>query len=249
MRVLFSNLGYARGINGSLWHHTSRAFRHLYFSPAQQHLVLRQLKALIDEGRPDLCCLVEIDRGSRFSGGLNQIEALRDPAYPCFDIADKYGGDQGRRPAMQEGRSNAFLARDRWPFERLYLRHGTKRLVYKIQPSPGLTVFFAHFSLKSAVRAAQFAEMREWIGREEGEVMLLADFNIMQGFRELLPLTGDGGLVVLNREDQHTFIFHRRRLALDLCLCTPGLAARAGVTVVPQPFSDHAALLVDTDGV
>jgi endonuclease/exonuclease/phosphatase family metal-dependent hydrolase len=247
MRILFSNMGYARGIDGSLWHHASRAYRHLYFSPAAQHLVLGQLKALIEEGRPDLCCLVEIDRGSRFSGGLNQIEALRGPSYPFFDIADKYGDGDGRRRALQEGRSNAFLARAALPFERLYLRHGTKRLVYKIQAAPGLTIFFAHFSLKSAVRAAQFAEIRALVEACPGEAMVLADFNIMGGFRELVPLTGDGRLIALNKEDQPTFVFHRRKLALDLCLCTPGLAARAAVTVLPQPFSDHDALLVDTD--
>ncbi len=250
MRILFSNMGYARGIDGSLWHHMSRATRLLYVSHAAQEKVMRQLKDIIDRERPDLCCLVEIDRGSPHSGGLNQLEALLDMDYRHHDIADKYGADSmlGRMP-LHEGKSNAFLARADLPFERLYFTRGVKRLIYKIGLAPGLTVLFAHFSLKAAVRARQMAEMRDLVGRIGGDVMVLADFNIMRGFGELEPLVRDGGLRVLNREDEPTFIFHRRRLALDLCLCTPGLASHCAVRVIPQPFSDHAALLVTVDAV
>jgi endonuclease/exonuclease/phosphatase family metal-dependent hydrolase len=78
-----------------------------------------------------------------------------------------------------------------------------------------------------------------------GEVVLMGDFNILTGFGELAPLTEGAGLRLLNREDEVTFRFHRRHLILDLCLCSPSLAERCHLRVIPQPFSDHAALLLD----
>ena len=54
----------------------------------------------------------------------------------------------------------------------------------------------------------------------------------------------DNQIVLLNKEDVPTFTFHQRQLVLDLCLCTPGIAERADLRVVPQPYSDHAALVV-----
>lgn len=246
-RILFSNLGYARGIDGSLWHHASRFKRNFYTGRRAQLAVLAQVRAMLDDHEPDLCCFVEIDSGSVHSHGLNQLTALRE-GFVHHDIAGKYGPAAllGRLP-LHQGKSNAFIARDDVAFERLYFAAGSKKLVYRIRHPAGFTIYFAHFSLHAATRAAQLTEMRRLVDAEPGESMVLADFNIMQGFRELAPLTAGGGLHVLNQEAQPTFTFHRRRLALDLCLCTPALASRGRVTVIPQPYSDHAALLVEID--
>ncbi len=244
-RVLFSNMGYARGINGSLRHHVLKAGRHIYASPAAQMPVLAQLKAIIAEERPDVCGLVEIDSGSFHSGRFNQLKALLGDGYDFFDIAGKYNPDGalGKMP-FHKGKSNAFIAREDLPFERHYFRNGAKRLVYSVALPDGIRLFFAHFSLKRAIRALQMEEMRALVESVPGEAIVLADFNIMHGFSELRPMLL-GGMKVMNGENDHTFMFHRRRLALDLCLCTPGLAERITVRIVPQPFSDHEALVVD----
>jgi hypothetical protein len=87
--------------------------------------------------------------------------------------------------------------------------------------------------------------MRTLISEVSGEVMVLADFNIMGGFSELAHLLEGRGMVILNDENEPTFFFHRRKKVLDLCVCTVGLAERCTMKVIPQPFSDHAALLID----
>ncbi|WP_138380020.1 endonuclease/exonuclease/phosphatase family protein [Luteithermobacter gelatinilyticus] len=245
-KILFSNIGYAKGIDGSLKSHMRYFHRHFYANISVQKQVLHQLKNLIETEMPDLCCFVEIDRGSVHSAQLNQIHELMDEEYTYHDIADKYGENSllGRLP-LHAGKSNAFLAKAPLPFERLYFGYGRKRLIYKLILSEDIHVFFAHFSLNQKIRLRQFEEVYYLVRDLDQEVILLADFNILKGFRELNPLLETTALTVLNKEEEPTFTFHRKRHALDLCLCTPGIAERADLKIIPQPFSDHAALLLN----
>lgn len=246
MKILFSNLGYAKGISGSLQHHVRYSGRHVYVPPPVQQQVLEQFRALINAHRPDLCCLVEVDRGSFHSGYFNQIQALMCGTYCFHDIAGKYGDHRWvTRLPFHRSKCNAFLGKSDFPFERHYFSRGSKRLIYKLELTQGLTLFFSHFSLQQRVRQLQFAEMHRLVKETKGESIILADFNILNGFAELQPLLGDGHLCLLNREDEPTFTFHRRQLVLDLCLCSKSLAGCTTLTVIPQPFSDHAALLVE----
>lgn len=244
-KVLFSNIGYARGIDGSLRQHINFLGRHVYCTLPVQEQVLGQLKTIIDQEQPDLCCFVEIDQGSWHAARLNQIQSLLGTEYQFHDVSDKYGHQSTLgRMLFHKGKSNAFMAKRDLPFERLYFANGTKRLIYKLTTPQNISVFFAHFSLKHAVRVKQFEEMHKLVHDTEGESIVLADFNIMQGFKELQPLLRGENLVVLNKEDEHTFTFHTHKLALDLCICSRSLESRTALKIIPQPFSDHAALLV-----
>ncbi len=249
-KILFSNIGYAKGIDGSLHQHIGLFGRHFYCALPVQEQVLSQLKAIIETEDPDLCCFVEIDSGSFHSARFNQIEALLDDRYAFHDIADKYGYQSllSRLP-LHRGKSNALMAKHKMSFERLYFQHGTKRLVYNVVLPPEIPgdihVFFAHFSLNKRTRMRQFQEVRQIILDTPGETIVLADFNIFGGFKELAPLLNTEDLIVLNNESDPTFAFSGRRLALDLCLCSRALAPRLNMRIVPQPFSDHAALLVE----
>lgn len=245
-KVLFSNIGYAKGIDGTLWQHLSRAGRYLYCRVPTQTLVLGQLKAIIDLEQPDLCCFVEIDSGSLHSAYMNQLKVLMDDDYCFFDIANKYGeGNWRQYMPLSKGRSNAFLSKKELPFDRLYFKHGTKRLMYRIALDNNVHVFFAHFSLDRRVRVQQFLDVRNLMEQCPGESILLADFNIMHGFKELDPLLTNSKFMLLSKEDRTTFTFHRRKLALDLCVCSQSLADRLSLKVIDQPFSDHEALLVE----
>ena len=245
-KILFSNIGYAKGIDGSLWQHVSGFGRHFYCRVPIQKTVLTQVKNIIQTETPDLCCLIEIDNGSMHSAYFNQLEDLLDDEYKYFDISNKYGETSLLRYLpSHKGNSNAFVSKVELPFERFYFANGTKRLIHRIQLPDNRFVFFAHFSLKKKVRVEQFKEVRALLKACEGEVILLADFNILDGFSELAPLLEGTGLTVLNKETDHTFTFHRRRLALDLCICSNSLADKLKLKIIPQPFSDHAALLVE----
>src|SRR5262249_1023438 len=80
-----------------------------------------------------------------------------------------------------------------------------------------------------------------------GEVILLGDFNIHAGFGELAPLLHENELEVLNKEEHPTFTFHKKQMALDLCICSRAIAPHIDLRIIPQPYSDHAALLLKVD--
>ena len=247
-KIFFSNIGYARGIDGTLAQHVRRFHRHLYAGISPQQQVLSQLKGIIAAEEPDLCCFVEVDRGSVHSAFFNQLDYLVDEDYCHFDIADKYGEGNplGKLPLFM-GKSNAFLSRQALDFQRLYFQRGSKRLIYRIMLPNNIALYFGHFALQEKVRALQLAELRSFIQTHDGEVIIMADFNIMQGFKELRPLLDRTDLMVLNDESLHTFKLHKNSWALDLCICSQSLAERLRLTVIPQPYSDHAALLVEGD--
>lgn len=247
-KILMSNLGYARGLNGSLGHHLRYAHRHIYCSKSTQEKVLREFKQIILREQPDLCCLVEIDKGGFFSANLNQIEALLDPHYHFHDIANKYGSKKGFSflPVIAS-KCNAFFAHRPLEFERIYLARGFKRLVYKIQLEPELTLFFAHFSLKREVRLRQFVELGELLKKLNSDAIVMGDFNILTGLEEIGPWMEEAGLVLLNDPKETTFRFHNQRKLLDLCFCSAPLKARARLRVLEQHYSDHAALMLEVN--
>ena len=245
-RILFSNLGYARGIDGSLKQFISRFYRLLYCSQNIQEGVLRYLKHIIVREDPDLCCFVEIHQGGRFVNKLDQLQSLLSDEYPAFDITNKYGEDNFvRHLPLHRGRSNAFMAKKEYDFNHLYFPHGTKRLIYEVQMEQGIRVLFTHFSLNIHTRKKQFQYIADYLNGSKEKTILMADFNIFQGFTELDDFINTTGMVILNKEEEHTFMFHNRRLALDLCICTPDIAEIASLKIIDQPFSDHDALLLE----
>ncbi|MGE3770642.1 MAG: endonuclease/exonuclease/phosphatase family protein [Bdellovibrionales bacterium] len=247
-RILFSNVGYAKGIDGSLTQHVMRFGRHFYCPVPVQQQVLGQLKAIIHDQKPDICCFVEVDSGSFTSSYFNHLQYMTDEAYPFSDIADKYGEKSrlGRLPLFS-GKSNGFLARENYAFDRIYFAHGAKRLMYRLRVSEDTTIFFGHFSLKYRIRQKQLEEMNSYVRATKGNVIVLADFNILNGLAELTPLLNETNLRIMNDESKHTFRFYNRQHVLDVCLCSEGLLPHAQLHIIPQPFSDHAALLLDLD--
>lgn len=240
-----SNLGYLRGINGTLTHHILFAHRHIYCSDRVQGQVFQQIMAVIKQEQPDLCCFVEIEQTTFHRGIIRLMADITTEPYLHYDIENKYGHDSRLRTFhMTRGKSNAFFAKKFFHFEKLYFSHGIKRLIYKFDLAPALTLYFAHFSLSKKIRAQQFQEVRQLINNTLGEVIFLGDFNILGGFTELEPLLLND-LVCLSLEKQHTFRFHIFKKTLDICICTRNIAQHCHLQVIPQSYSDHAALLLD----
>lgn len=245
VKILLSNMAYARGINGSLMHHIRYAHRHLFCSRKVQQGVMGELKKIILREQPDICCLVEIDRGHNETTSFNQLHALLDSQYHFSDIASKYGDRKAlRRAPFLSGKSNAFCSKREFPFERVYLSTGMKRLVYRITVAPDLHLFFCHFSLMKTSRQRQFVELRALIDRTPGEHIIMGDFNIFGGISELQPLLEGTDLRLINNPEKMTFKFHRNHKLLDLCICSRSLGERSELQVIEQHYSDHCALLL-----
>lgn len=242
-KILLSNLGYLRDVDGTAASHLAKSWRHVYCPLSVQYRSLAALRTIISEHNPDLICLLEIDTGSLTSGGLNQF-ALLSHDYPCHDVASKYDANSYlQRWSVTKGKSSAFLAKACHAFERIYFTSGTKRLVYRVEVSDSLAVFFTHLSLKEAVRRQQLRELKVLIEREARDVVVLGDFNILAGLGELDELTDGGRIRLMNDPTASTFQLFKKRYLLDVCLMSQNIGKNARVSVIPQSFSDHDAIL------
>lgn len=245
-RIFFSNIGYARGINGLLRDHLIYGYRHFYCPPWVQDEVLLQINNLIAQKDPDLCCFVEIDQGFLKKPGHDQLPKLLGNKYGFFNIENKYAQNSLlRNLILTKGKSNAFMSKKNLEFEKIYFDFGIKKLIYKIKIKENITLFFSHFSLKKKIREKQLQQVKKLFEQTPGEVIFLGDFNILKGLEELKPLLDQNNLVLLNDPTKPTFTFHKSHLLLDLCICTKTIAPFINLQIHPQPYSDHAALTLD----
>jgi endonuclease/exonuclease/phosphatase family metal-dependent hydrolase len=232
-RIFFSNLGYIRGIDGSLWAHIRHFGRHFYMKSRSRSKVANLLNDVVISVDPYLCCFVEVE----------DREDFRFVSHPHYSIVQKYGPTLVSRLPFHQLKSNGFFAKEELPFQIHHFANGVKKLIYQVDLPDNISVIFTHFSLNRAVRQRQFDEICTLITRLKKSVILLGDFNIFNGFDELKPLT-DLGLILKNKKDRHTFLFHTQKHVLDLCLCSPDIEARVDLSIIEQEFSDHDGLLV-----
>lgn len=248
LRIVYANLGYSRGIDGSIGHHLRRAHRHVFTTRRVQLRSLHFVRDRLRELRPDLSCFVEIDRGSTTNGFFDQLPPLVEHHHSLVRIDNKYSADRRFRPlSVSRGKSNAFLATRPVGFTARYLSAGKKRLVYDIEMG-GLRVLVAHLSLRHRVRCIQIAELARWVGEGANPTVVVGDFNLFRGAGELAPLIGGAGLVHANAASGATFRLGPYRATLDVCLVSPELADRCRVEILDQPFSDHQMIQLDIEG-
>lgn len=246
-RIVYSNLGYSREIDGSIAQHVRRAHHHLYTPRDAQVRSLTFVKEALRELKPDLSCFVEIDRGSLTNGFFDQLPVLREDHHTTVQIDSKYALERKfRRFSISRGKSNAFLATQPLQFKARYLDHGKKRLVYDIDLM-GIRVLVAHCSLLHRVRALQFEQLAEWTREEDGPTVVVGDFNIFRGGRELRPLLHDLRFKHLNEMHGPTFRLGPYRANLDTCLVSSGIADHCRLEMISQPYSDHDMLCIDVD--
>ena len=141
-RIFFSNIGYAKGINGCLQHHLLYSYRHLYCPPDTQKKIFNQINSLIEKTDPDLCCFVEIEQGMLEKIKYNEHNILLSGEYKYFDLDNKYGPNSWlRNLPWTKVKSNAFISKTNLIYEKIFFEFGIKRLVYKICLGKNVTLF------------------------------------------------------------------------------------------------------------
>lgn len=247
LRVVYANLGYSREIDGSLGHHLARLHHHVYTPRSAQMRSLEFVREAMRRLEPDLSCFVEIDQGSLTNGYFDQFPVLRGDHHQFATIDNKYSATRKfRRLSVSRGKSNAFLATRPVTCTKRYLDFGKKRLVYDIDIS-GLRVLVVHCSLLRRVRERQFEQIAAWIAERDAPTMVIGDFNMFMGDRELAPLMKGEGLFHANKLSGPTFRFGPYRASLDTCLVSQSLAGKCAVEIIDQPFSDHQMFKIDVD--
>ncbi|EAU41177.1 hypothetical protein FP2506_12959 [Fulvimarina pelagi HTCC2506] len=251
-RIVYANLGYLRGIDGSIRQHVGRFWRHVYTPLAAQTESIAQLTAKIKEFSPDLCCLVELDRGSITNRFFDQLPTIGSELMPVSVAHGKYGMRRPLSPFhVSYGKSNAFLAKRPVTATDRYLRDGRKKLVYDIRlqtETLAVRVLVVHLSLVENERARQIRELSHWVAEDHTSTIVVGDFNAFRGESELRPLLASGHLYHANKGMEPTFRFGPWRAALDTCLISEDLRNHAKITIVDQPYSDHQMLVMDVGG-
>lgn len=245
-RILLFNLCYCLALTGSIANYSLRSYRFLYCSKKIQKNVLDKIKAVIKKTNPDLCCFVEIDQGCKFSNRLNQIEELKNPLYPFYNIENKYGklGKFVPLPYFKK-QSNGFIAKQNFAFKKHYFRKGTKKLLYEIQLAPDTYLFMTHFSLNKRIRKKQFKDIQNLI-KNKNKVIICGDFNIKNA-DELNNLMTENKLKLVNRLRDKTFPSHKPKRLLDLFLCSKNMKIKKFRVLRDVKVSDHLPVLLEIE--
>ena len=234
-KILLLNMGYGLGIDGSVKDYAAKWYRYLHCPAGIKDSVLKGIKNLIKNKKPDLCGLIEIE-------GSHADYFSKECRY--FDITNKYGPKSvlSRLPAFRS-KSNAVFSRENFPIKRLYFRNGTKKLIYEVSLPKNITLFMTHFSLSKNTREKQFKEIAKR-AKNKKKVILCGDFNIFYGLQELEPLLTSTRLQIVCKNK--TFPASRPKKALDLFLCSKNIKVKACKAIHKQ-LSDHLPVILEIE--
>jgi exonuclease III len=238
-RILLYNVGYATALDGSLRSYLLHFYRYIYTPRYIIRRVRQMIYSILQEQQPDVCCFVEIHR---------KKSCVPHPhAYAQFDVENKYGQSSVlRRLPFFRDNCNGFYAKNTLDFQKIFLKHGTKKLIYEIKLRPDTSLFLVHFSLEKRVRAKQCEELKEIVQSRENAIVC-GDFNIFKGTGELESLAQDCGLRIVNTPGEATFPAVNPKRALDLFLC-PEHVQFAEVKVLSDcKGSDHLPVMLELE--
>lgn len=243
-RILFQNLGYLTGADGSLLSYATRFPYFIKTPQTVQQAVADAFKVMLVEENIDIACLAEVDQGSFVTGNTNQIELLKPADYQQTAIDSKYGPGSGwRKFLFTQGKSNGFVAKGSHLCQTHHLESGNKTLLYELQLTEHTTLFWFHFSLSHSVRAKQLYEIKSRMDQCE-ESILVGDFNIFGGHQELEPVLHDTRYKLLLEEP--TYPAHRPYRVFDAAIASSGIN-RLESRVLPVTHSDHRPIVLELD--
>jgi endonuclease/exonuclease/phosphatase family metal-dependent hydrolase len=245
MRILFWNIGYAAGLDGSIKEYTLKGHRIVRLSQQKQQYLLDQVAAVINAEAPDLALYNEISLGSGRNQKFNQHDYLRSKLanVVCESATSKYRQNLVGKMPLHVGNANGFLSWHPTKVHDLHLSVGKKTLVYVLEIL-GVTVIMVHLSLQRKLRKIQFQELAILVNVIKGPVVVCGDMNIFGGLEELTELQTLTKLV-LPDEIPLTYPAFNPKLPLDLCLVRD--CGKVTVKTLSSTVSDHAPILIELD--
>lgn len=247
MKILFYNLGYGRGHDGSVRSYILKAHRFLHSSRMQQHVVLDEVIHLVKKEKPDVVAYAEISTGSFRNAQFNQHRYLVK-TFGERSVADaavsKYGETMLNVAPFHAGNCNGVISFLPAHITEHYLARSRKKLVFRVELED-VTIFVVHLPLVSTDRRKQLHEIAMMVNQTSGNVVVCGDFNIFDGLDELAVLQEETDLQVAGNGEL-TYPSAHPRLQLDVFLYR-------GVDRVNEPrlkvmnlqVSDHLPVLFE----
>ena len=244
MRIIFWNIGYVPGLNGSLFHYATRGHR-LVWSPIKiQKKLLDGIASYITHETPDLFLYSEVSLGARRNQQLHQHEYLvgQIDGVKAHGATGKYRHSLFYSLPLHAGNANGFLSKHECLTDTVHLKAGSKTLVYVVMVND-VTVVMVHLSLNKKTRTKQLSELAEIVSVIKGPLVVCGDMNIFGGVGELAPFIKTTGLS-LPKEVPLTHPAHKPSRSLDIFL-TRGVKGKVTVRTIETTISDHLPVVLE----
>lgn len=247
MKILFYNLGYARGHVGSPSSYLLKANRFVHQSVGSQTRVLNEVLDLVEKEQPDVFSYAEIMTGSFRNQYFNQhqylLTHLRHRSVADAALS-KYGETMLNFAPFHTGNCNGVITFLPARITEYYLAKSRKKLVFIIKLDT-VTIFTVHLPLVSADRRAQLEELSHLVNSTPGDAVVCGDFNIFGGLDELAVLQQSTDLTVAGNQEP-TCPSAAPKIQLDVFLYR--LSASNGspkLTIPTIHASDHLPVLFE----
>jgi len=246
MKIIFYNLGYGRGINGSWLSYLQHAHRFFYQSMSSQKSVLDEVAAMVIAEQPDIFTYAEVGLGAWRTQYFNQHTYLTEIISRRVEqaAATKYGESVLSRLPYHSGNGNGVISFHPARIKAHYLRASQKKLVY-VCTIKNLTVFTVHLPLLSSDRELQLAELAELVRQASGDVIVCGDFNIFNGFDELAYLQAQTNLL-LTGDTRKTYPSSSPKWQLDVFLYRfENTHVTVKQRIIDSKSSDHLPIVLE----
>ncbi len=233
-KILLFNIWYCSGISWKFHQYILKSHKYTYINKKSTSTIINKFKSIIIEEKPDLICLIEINKWINFKYLVNED-------YPFYDIETKYGKKSLlRKTPFFRKKSNAFISKTNLDFKTHYLRAWTKKLLYEIFLPWDISFVFWHFSLNKSTRKKQFDELNN-INFKNKNIIIWWDFNIFKWVGEIKNLCNKMDLDIVCNEA--TFPSFRPKHMLDLFLTSKNI--NSDYKIVNTNISDHLPVILE----
>jgi endonuclease/exonuclease/phosphatase family metal-dependent hydrolase len=236
VRIMIFNVGYLTGITGRIWEYLFGSIRFVFPNMFRKKDILRKLTNLIEQTKPDILFLAEVRDESYMTSIKNLfVESHIDIKYDPKSVLNSL--------PFFSGNCNGVFLRNPLPVKKLFIKNGTKKLLYQIDISDNCSILFSHFALGAKTREKQFSELAK-IARGK-QVIIGGDFNIFKGTNELQALTKESNVHLINNQTDKTFPSYKPVHLVDLFLASSTIKAPHIEVLNDILISDHLPVVAD----
>jgi len=241
MKIMFYNIAYGSGMNGSLKRYLFYGILHFFWLPVN---AVQRLIKFLEKERVDVICLAEVDGGSFRNRFRNQAQHIaKQLLIPFFHSHTKYHHRSiWSSIAMIREQHDAILSRKKGRLVRHQLQSGMQKLVQEYIVE-GVSIFTVHLAVISRrIRQRQLSELAEIIKKCPRPHLVCGDFNVNHSLEDLKRFIRQTKLRRLIKKPTYPSI--SPFLYLDHFFVSQGIKIkRAGV--INTQHSDHLPVWVE----
>ncbi len=242
MKIIFYNIAFGTGLNGSWKQYMNNIWRFLW-TPLD---TIKNIAEALKKEKADIICLAEVDNGSFRNRFRCQAKAMAAwLKFRFFRTQNKYiPWSIWKFMAVVRNQHDAVLSHQAGEVKTHYLTSGMQRTVLEFIVQ-GVSIFVVHLAVLSRkVRRNQMQEISEMVKKCPRPYLVCGDFNLHEGLQELKEFIKTTKMKLV--KTPKTFPTFKPNRTIDLFLSSPGLKIKAA-GVINMPFSDHLPIWITLD--